>query len=769
MLGVFLMSDTNTEQQEKEEAVCFIPARPLDAQVTPPSNPTTPGFVILVFALILLPFLGYYMYLWSQAGTTINTTITENDDLESGLILHYTFDGGEVSWSTDSATTTDRSGNGYNGTYYGSGPAQDVIAGRTGQALKFKGQYITAGDVNAVDTLTAATFCSWMKHDSITSDDSIIAKNSGVGGFKFFRDETTTGKRDVYALFVAEDTGAGGSINTVESAASTTPQNTWVHVCGSFAATSATGLKLYINGDLVSTASASGIDNINGGSQDLEIGLGFDGTIDDNRIYNRALSASEVTRLYELGATTHINTTIDTNDDLENGLVGHWTFDGPNMNIGSGTREVIDTSGSGNHGDWKNHATTTVAGKLGQGILFDGTDDFISMGSGDIPFTKTSAFSGTAWIKTRNTGAISSNWEYIASSGWVFAIGIAGANSVEFGLLNDVANAGRYQMGSTNVLDGQWHFISFTYDGSNTVAGIKLYTDGGLEGMSTFRNSDPGTLVDNDLRIAATEGLGTGEFEFDGTIDDVRIYNRALATSTIKRLYELGATTHINTTIDTNDELENGLVGHWTFDGPKMAWGSSTAEVLDSSASSIEGDMVNMDQQSATAGKMGQGLKFDGSNDSIVMSPVSLVSSTFTASLWAKIPTTGTGAGYLFDYRLNNSLIAFRGDVFNDIFIRDASSNTPTPSQPSVTYPKDNQWHHYVITADGTNVVSFKDGVQISTNSFSSSISASSELSIGRTGAGGLWASASIDDVRVYNRALSASEVTRLYELGGGR
>ena len=45
----------------------------------------------------------------------------------------------------------------------------------------------------------------------------------------------------------------------------------------------------------------------------------FEGLIDDVRIYNRALSAEEITRLYELGGTTHVNVTLKTNPDLENG------------------------------------------------------------------------------------------------------------------------------------------------------------------------------------------------------------------------------------------------------------------------------------------------------------------------------------------------------------------------------------------------------------------------------------------------------------------
>jgi membrane-bound metal-dependent hydrolase YbcI (DUF457 family) len=55
---------------------------------------------------------------------------------------------------------------------------------------------------------------------------------------------------------------------------------------------------------------------------------------------------------------------------LAQGLVGHWTFDGLTI---AGTR-VFDASGSGNYGTMTN-GPTLVNGKLGQGLIFDGSDD----------------------------------------------------------------------------------------------------------------------------------------------------------------------------------------------------------------------------------------------------------------------------------------------------------------------------------------------------------------------------------------------------------
>ncbi len=479
-------------------------------------------------------------------------------------------------------------------------------------------------------------------------------------------------------------------------------------------------------------------------------------------------------------AGTTINTTVTTNDDLENGLVLHYTFDGPDMTLASGTREVLDISGSNNHGNWMNHATTTVPGKLGQAINFDGVDDYVTKGTG-VAFTKTSSFSGSAWVKTDSSGAIVSNLNYALSPGWIFAVSLIGTNNLEFGIVNDDVSAGRYRRGSTNIKDGKWHFVSFTYDGSNAVTGIQLYVDGTLETMTTFLNTDPGTLVDSGLEIGSTmfnSALQT--FTFASSIDDVRIYNRALSVSEVKRLYELGATTHINTTIDTNDDLENGLALHYTFDGPKMNWSSSTAEVLDSSASSIEGDLINMDQQSVTAGKMGQGLRTRFNAEVVDATSVPSLDNiaSITVSVWLKLDNRSDISTNIITYKA--STVAGIGwtlymDATSLYWDRDFSGTDGRWSiSPSTAIGYDSgRWMHVAVTYSTSSTSSIPrmyfngEALSISTVSAptgSASSDASYNLLVGDNTF--VLPPGIIDDFRVYNRILAASEVKRLYELG---
>ena len=103
----------------------------------------------------------------------------------------------------------------------------------------------------------------------------------------------------------------------------------------------------------------------------------FGGAMDDVRLYNRAISADEIKRLYALGNTTHIAKTLDTQPALENGLLLHWSFDG--KNIGP---TVLDSSGNGHNGN-------LIFASTPAGIIFNetctvGADTLLSNHTPDI-------------------------------------------------------------------------------------------------------------------------------------------------------------------------------------------------------------------------------------------------------------------------------------------------------------------------------------------------------------------------------------------------
>ena len=101
---------------------------------------------------------------------------------------------------------------------------------------------------------------------------------------------------------------------------------------------------------------------------------------------------------------------------------------------------------------------------------------------------------------------------------------------------------------------------------------------------------------------------------FDGSIDDVRVYNRALTATEVAGLYQSGLA-KINSS-QSPGTLSQGLVGWWTMDGADTVWSSPTAGVeYDRSGNGNTGTLTNMTRSgSPTVGKIGQALKFDGTD-----------------------------------------------------------------------------------------------------------------------------------------------------------
>src|SRR3989338_11551701 len=227
--------------------------------------------------------------------------------------------------------------------------------------------------------------------------------------------------------------------------------------------------------------------------------------------------------------------------------------------------------------------------------------------------------------------------------------------------------------------------------------------------------------------------------------------------------------------------LKSGLVGYWTFDGKDL----NTGAALDASGQGNHGALVNMSTStSRVPGKLGQALKFDGVDD-YVLTPAGTVSSLsfiqntkiFTVSLWTKVGTgnyasflgnscSSLGKGYLFSPGNTTEMRTFMGTGGN--FSRAYTSSAPIT---------DNKWHHLTFIGNGTTA-SFQiymDGMAkamtVVNDGDLSSGDSTRAMMIGRNQISGCelgttYPSNLIDDVRIYNRALSAAEITALYRMG---
>ena len=199
------------------------------------------------------------------------------------------------------------------------------------------------------------------------------------------------------------------------------------------------------------------------------------------------------------------------------GLVASWQFDegtGDTANDSSGNNHTGILTGM-DHSDW-------VVGQFGSALDFDGIDDHVAIAdykgiAGSTPRTC------TAWVKTTTTGTIMGWGPTGPALRWIITLDSGGHLRIEIG--------GGAIVGSTVVTDGNWHHLAAVSDGTN-LENILIYVDGIDNTPDT-----PGSLaIDTQPVGDVTIGVSILNRYFDGQIDDVRIYDRALTPQEIAEM-----------------------------------------------------------------------------------------------------------------------------------------------------------------------------------------------------------------------------------------
>jgi hypothetical protein len=213
-------------------------------------------------------------------------------DLNDGLIAYYPFNG----------SANDESGHGNHGTVHGATLTADRF-GQLDRAYRFNGldSFISASAMNL--PTAARTVAMWFEADSVDIQPVLLGYGGGVCGTSFFMG-LNGGHTSGY--YVSSHCGA----HTLIEPYAQPPINTWHHIAIS---TNSNGTIIYVDGaqaasnsdfisdtDVVGKDLAIGVDVSASGFApytDGNVGY-FQGAIDDVRIYNRSLSASEVQQLY---------------------------------------------------------------------------------------------------------------------------------------------------------------------------------------------------------------------------------------------------------------------------------------------------------------------------------------------------------------------------------------------------------------------------------------------------------------------------------------
>ena len=201
--------------------------------------------------------------------------------------------------------------------------------------------------------------------------------------------------------------------------------------------------------------------------------------------------------------------------------------------------------------------------------------------------------------------------------------------------------------------------------------------------------------------------------------------------------------------------LREGLVGAWC---PSVS-GSFGYSLPDISGYGNNGKLTNMDPPNDWVTSGGKtALDFDGSNDFVNLN-TTLLTNTKTASLWVQFRTTP-----------NSVLIGTSTSPDSSYLIYVDSTNIYTKRQSSFYYTAHggftlSVWYHVLIVSDGANISFYKNGKSIGSYVDPLTVSWSS---IGAYPSSAFSLNGSLDDIRIYKRALTPAEIQLLYTGGRG-
>lgn len=642
-------------------------------------------------------------------------------------------------------------------------------------------EYVTMGDVLGFERTDAFSISCWIK-TSLSAIGHLAGKvaNSTAGtGWALLIDSTGKPYFDLISTFT------GSNYLQISTTTATVNSGAWRHLVLTYSGSSAaSGVKFYIDGVNITslttysdTLSASTVhaDSLTLGRRAAHPSNTYPyvGSMDEVAVYDIELTAGNVTDIYNTGAPSDL-LQLSTSGDL----VGWWR-----MGDGDTYPTLTDHGSGGNDGTMTNMEVTDIVADVPTGkfsLLFDGTNEYVDLGA-VLAFERTDTFSLSAWVKPSSTGdyRVISN-QGSPDNGWVVGINV---NKFRVLLINTwPSNLIFVETTSVVASSGVWTHVCMTFDGSSTAAGLKLYVDGVEQSKTVTYDTLSATIVS-----AANLNIGRDPRPygyFAGGIDEVAVYGVELTSDGVLELYNAGNPADLTKASSAGD-----LVGYW-----RCGDGDTYPTITDRSTNSNNGTMTNMESTDIVNDSAFQRILigdpllpiasryscvFDGTDEYVTMGNVLGFDRTdaFSVSCWVKTSTTASeylvskrgGASAYRGYGLlikGNSNGELEWGLVNTITSNDLTVRT------TVTGWNDGFWHHVVVVNTGTGTVAgtkvYVDGIlqtltTISDTLSATTLSADSFNISGRTDGASSEFTGSLDHVAVYDVALTAAQVSRIY------
>ena len=416
---------------------------------------------------------------------------------------------------------------------------------------------------------------------------------------------------------------------------------------------------------------------------------------------------------------------------LTNGLLAYYPLNG----------SANDASGNGHNGI--NMGAGLCSDRFGNpngAFLFNGSNYVVIPDFSGIDMTAGVTF--TAWVRpdefnssiigtTTTSGVIS---KPRADYGTGYRLGFY-VSRAEMGVLSN------YEIREVgDELTNQWVFIA----GTVATNSIRIYVNGLLQTESIVSDY-PYVPTGQPLYIGSEGIIGAGDRSFRGAVNDVHVYNRALSGSEVQQFYSQESTFQ-------PPNLSGGLVAYYPFNG----------NANDASGNGHDGTVFGTILTTNRFGTLNCAYYFPGNGEriSVPASDSLNLLNGYTLAAWINFEVGGLSSPRIIDkftysfFTLNNGSSRSLGMYFSD---QTALYATNTISS--------GQWYHVVSSYDLHQRKIYVNGSLVASDSTTFALIANSlPLEIGRKPVYGFDSfKGIIDDVRIYNRALSDSEVQQLY------
>ncbi len=542
--------------------------------------------------------------------------------------------------------------------------------------------------------------------------------------------------------------------------------NGWHHIAAVFVNGDVSQEKLYIDGLPQAMSQQLGSPNnslayvqanarISGWLADN--GYRFSGQLDEVIIFNGEIAAAQIYSIYNnQNSGRNYNGSLRT-CTLCSTPLAEWHL---NECFWNGTpNEVIDSGANGYHGTANNTTTSATAQLCRSGdFLANGITDYV-----DLDYRAANGledFTLSLWVKTTNP----SNQQQAIFSG-------AGANNNEMLLflpnnltLSTYINGANGNISIPNIADDNWHHIAWTRNGTQNC----IYFDNSLRGCVNLAGKTNPLVIGNGGLILGQEqdNVGGGfsaTQDFEGYIDQVKIFNTVLTAEEVNTLY--------NETSAGCNACQTPIAD-WQFDECSPA-----ATIADSTGNGFDG-ATQGNTDTISNGALCRTGDFDGAGDYLDMGDIfnnifGTTNSDFTFTAWL-YPTALTAAQT--NHQTRNTFAAKASDPFNDnleigvnqngtvhIYMDTAGANTFADFGIAGAVALNN-WNFVAVSYDGNTVKTTINGATY-TNSTTwngggnFSNAAGSPFTIGASIHIDNFFTGQIDEAQLYDSVLSSADL----------